>query len=248
MFFKRKEKVEGPAAPQDYKQALAEGKIAFIDFGSGFGDSIDCCEKAFGLGDGIGFDKSKRKFEGDKKAHSKVHYANIIDLELPKQCVKFCTMMDFLEHLPHMQIAKDMLNKAQEWADEFIFIRHPSFEDIDYLAQFGLKLDWTDWKGHSNMMTMDDFRGVFEEFGWKEYCIIPRRQILSSQHKHIVPISAPTDTTAYNAAEHGKKAIFTFQKPVYAQFDLFIKLNPELDHQTWLERIKAPGVMALDPN
>lgn len=148
-------------------EELVRGNFEFVDLGCGTGESIGFCERKFKHRPGIGFDISEKKIEGARINGQTAVLADVTQTEFPKGCVSFCTMMDFLEHLFSLEAAITMLERAGRLARDFLFIRHPSFEDIDCLANCGLKLDWTDWKGHRNMMLLDDFHSVFKSLGWE---------------------------------------------------------------------------------
>lgn len=225
----------------DYLADLERGRFAFIDFGSSSGGSLVYCEEVFGLGEGIGIDKSERKLLEARHAGRLVVKGDLRKIDFPENCVKFCSAMDFLEHLPDQNFAEYVLSVMGKAAADFIFIRHPSFEDIQYLASFGLKLDWTDWKGHTNMMTLAAFEDVFKKFGWSDYRIVPRKRVEDSNHNAIVPITAPTDTVRYNPETCGTKSFVKFERECFEQFDILVKLNPELSDQEW-EEIVAHSV------
>src|SRR6185369_10144821 len=124
---------------------------------------------------------------------------------------------------------------------DFLFVRHPSFDDIEYLAQFGLKFGWTDWSSHPNMMTTDDFRRIFETLGWHDYRIVPHMGYTDSTHPSIVPASAPRDTEVYDEALHGPKPFVRFDHTVYAKFDIFVRLNPALPDDAWRRIASVDG-------
>ena len=212
---------------------IAQGKFAFVDFGCGTGESIGYCQKRFGLGPGFGIEVSERKLQQARKSGHAVIAADVTETTLPEGCVSFCTMLDFLEHLPSQDAGAAVLRSAGRIARDFLFVRHPSFEDIDYLAGLGLKLDWTDWIGHKNMMRLGDFAKVFRGLSWDEYVIIPQKQILDSSHPAVVPLTMPTDTVRYDAEKHGPKPLVYFNRPIWTQFDMFVRLNPAMDEKAW---------------
>jgi hypothetical protein len=142
-------------------------------------------------------------------------------------------MCDFLEHLHSKESAIDILERAGSIAKDFLFIRHPSFEDIDYLKAFGLKLDWTHWSGHKNMMLIEDFQQIFRSLGWNTFVVLPQKQILDSSHPAVVPFSAPIDTVRYDENLHGPKELVYFNKPVWTQFDIFVRLNDRMNEERW---------------
>jgi SAM-dependent methyltransferase len=150
-------------------------------------------------------------------------------------------MCDFLEHLPDEAAAGRVLKTFARAARHFLFIRHPSFDDVEYLRDLGLKLGWTDWSSHTNMMRTKDFRRLFAELGWGDYVIVPHGEILDSLHPAIVPLSAPINTEEHDDALFGRKPRIEFDPPVYAKFDIFVRLNPGLDDETWSRTTNVDG-------
>ncbi|MCB0336472.1 MAG: hypothetical protein KDD62_09200, partial [Bdellovibrionales bacterium] len=73
--------------------------------------------------------------------------------------------------------------------------------------------------------------------GWKQYCIIPQLQILDSSHHSVVPLDAPVDSTEYSAEVQGPKPLVTFDRPVFTQFDIFVRLNGSMEERQWQQVI-----------
>lgn len=221
---------------------LRDGKFTFIDLGCGTGEFIRNAEKRYGAGCGVGFDISERKVQQAQAKGVPVALADITKLEFPSHVVRFATMMDFLEHLYTIEDAVKILRAAGHLCRDFIYIRHPSFEDVAYLASLGLKLGWTHWTGHRNMMTLAQFAEVFDRLGWARYHIIPRKKIVDSRHPAIVPLTAPIDCVRYDPAAHGPKPLVLFTRPVFSQFDIIVQLNPDMDQADW-DQVVSTGVL-----
>jgi hypothetical protein len=217
------------------REDLIAGKYAFIDAGCRSGGSIRHCELRFG-GPGLGLDLSEDGLAEAREAGYAAARCDLRTVDLPKGCVRYASMMDFLEHLPDERTAVGVLRKLGSASRDFLFIRHPSFDDVEYLKGFGLKLGWTDWTGHPNMWSTDDFRRVFEAAGWSDYLIRPDMEIRDSSHPGIVPLDAPRDVYEYDEAAHGPKASVAFDRPLFGKFDIFVRLNPQLGDAEW-ERI-----------
>lgn len=214
---------------------LAAGDFAFIDGGCGTGGSLEFCEAVFGKGRGVGFDSSPAKIEGAKANGYSSYRGNLASIGLPAHSVSFVSFLDVLEHLPDIATTRKILLNMAETARDFIFIRHPSFEDIEYLSEYGLKLGWTDWHGHPNMMTLADYDELFHELGWSAPTVFGQKPIASSFHPAIVPASAPTDTVEYDPALHTEKPEIHFDRVVFSQFDIFVRLNLDLPEEEWRE-------------
>jgi hypothetical protein len=220
---------------------LVAGRYAFVDAGCAAGASIDHCERRFGLGRGLGLDWYQGDLDVARNNGFDVALCNLLEQELPPKCVAFASAVCFLEHLPDEASAVRVMERVAAAARDFVFVRHPSFDDIDYLAQFGLKFGWTDWSSHPNMMTTDDFRRVFEALGWRDYRIVPHMGYADSTHPSIVPASAPRDTEVYDEALHGPKPFVRFDHTVYAKFDIFVRLNPDLPDDAWRRIASVDG-------
>ncbi len=218
--------------------ALNNGEFAFLDLGCGAGDSVFCCERQFCLGPGIGFDIAPHKIEAAIAKGIPAILADLTVNSFAENLVSFCTMMDFLEHLRSEAAAVEVLEKASLVARDFLFIRHPSFEEGEYLESLGLRLDWSNWSGHRNMMRLADFQRVFAQLGWQDYAILPRKQILSSKDPAIVPFDAPIDTVRYRESL-GPKEIVTFNRPIWTQFDIYVRLSPNLPDSDWLRILET---------
>lgn len=224
-------------------EALLTRRYAFLDAGCGDGGSMSQLVQRFGRSPGLGIDYYMESIEASRGAGFEAMFCNLLtpDLELPEGCVQFAAAMDVLEHLASECEAVTLLAKLARAARDFLLIRHPSFEDIDYLAGFGLKLNWTDWTCHSNMMKLDDYRRVFAELGWKDYLILPHMLYPNSHHDSVLPLAAPQDTIRYDAASHGPKAFVDFDKTVWGKFDIFVKLNPAMDEMLWQSVARVKG-------
>jgi len=224
---------KGSISLEDARKRLSAGEFAFVDAGCSAGGSLAFCERVFRKGRGIGFDISPDKIARAGEAGHVVCQADLATVDLPSRSVHFVSLLDFLEHLPQLALARDILANMARVARDFLFIRHPNFEDLEYLKTLGLKLDWTDWHGHPNMMTLADFEQLTRELGLPAPTIIAQKPIGDSSHPSIVPLSAPRDTVGYDPALHGPKPTIRFDRPVYSQFDLFVRLDDSLVGSVW---------------
>jgi hypothetical protein len=118
-------------------------EVDFIDFGSGIGGSLQSAEKRTG-GRGVGIEMRAAKVEIARREGRNVVLGDIFDLPTDLS-VRYVTIDNVLEHLPSMDLVEAALHSATRIAGEFVYIRHPSFEDEPYLNARGLKQFWTDW-------------------------------------------------------------------------------------------------------
>jgi Methyltransferase domain len=224
-------------------EALQSGRYAFLDAGCGEGGSMTQLSQRFGRSPGLGIDYYPEAIEASRISGFEVMYSNLLmpDLVLPEGCVDYAAAMDFLEHLPTEQDAVQVLVKLASAARDFLVIRHPSFEDVEYLKQFGLKLNWTDWSCHPNPMKLGDFHRIFAGLGWHDYEILPHMNYTDSSHESMLPLTAPTDTLRYDPKSHGPKPQVEFDRKVWGKFDIFVKLNPAMDEAAWESIARVDG-------
>jgi hypothetical protein len=124
-------------------------------------------------------------------------------------------MCDFLEHLPDYKAVKEVIQIAGESATDFIYIRHPSFEDEAYLRAIGLKQYWQDWSGHPSHLLLADLAEMLTDAGVKSLDIKFVKPIWDSTDSTILPIGAPKNQSHYDDKLHGSKALVKFAKPVH---------------------------------
>ena len=223
----------GGTLSDEVRRKLLAGDYAFLDIGCGSGGSTTQCQSRFGLGRGLGLDWYEADLETARARGLDVASCDVTRVNLPARCVAFASMMDVLEHLADEAAAVDLLERLASVARSFLFIRHPSFDDGEYLAERGLRFSWTDWTAHPNMMRIDDFRRVFAALGWRDHVIVPNMRITDSRHPALVPSSAPTNTVEYDEARHGPKPLIEFEPPIYGKYDIFVRLDPGMAEAEW---------------
>lgn len=190
----------------------------FLDFGAGTGGSVDFCARTFG-GRGLGIDNSPRKVAAAQQAGVEVVLGDITTLPR-RPLVRYVSMCDFLEHLPDFDLVREMLRVAAAVATDFIYIKHPSFEDEAYLRALGLKQYWQDWTGHPSHLLLSDLTVMLGEVGAGKLKIEYVRPVWDSSDPTILPVDAPPDQSGYDAMTHGDKPEVTFAKPVHRAIDI----------------------------
>jgi SAM-dependent methyltransferase len=194
----------------------------FVDFGAGTGGSLRYCTSRFG-GRGVGIDISE-----DSAAEARAGGGDVVVGDIRSipdgVSVRYVTMFDFLEHLPTYDDVAAMLAVAARIAREFIWIRHPSFEDEAYLRALGLKQYWCDWTGHPSHVLISDFAEMLRAVELRAVELEFRDAARSSTHPTILPLDAPPDQHEYDERTHGPKPHVEFAKPVYRQIDIRVPL------------------------
>lgn len=215
-------------------------KFDFLDLGCKTGGSIDYCAKRYRRSRlqhlrGIGVDINPNHVKKAREAGYAAIEQDILKLNI-RHKFKFVSALDFLEHLPNIVAVEGVVKKMSTLATDFIFIRHPSFEDIEYLESLDLKISWSDWRGHTALIKTYDFANMFNKLGLRQYCFIYKRPIWDSSNKVIIPLSAPVDIHEYTK-NLGEKKLIKFKKPVFSQIDIFVALRPiEFKEWRWITR------------
>ena len=195
----------------------------FFDFGAGDGASLRRCEDLFG-GRGLGIDIDPNKIAAAERNGSDVVAGDILSLPCSKT-VRYVCMDNFLEHLPDLDIVREMLRVGVAVAREFLYIVHPSFEDEAYLGALGFKQFWHDWTGHPSHILLSDFCAMFRELDTGPMTVEYVQAAGTSRDSSILPLSAPADQHHYNPDLHGDKRHVEFAKPVHWQLKLTVHLE-----------------------
>lgn len=212
-------------------------KYDFLDLGCKDGGSIGYCAKRFRSGKGpehyakgIGIDLNPESVKNARKAGYDAIQQDILKLDINHK-FRFVSALDFLEHLPSLDDVEKIIKKMSELASDFLFIRHPAFEDVEYLKALDLKAAWTDWDVHTAPIKIYDFTRIFNSLGLRQYCFNFRNDLINSDHETILPLSAPRNSLVYEKSMERKKS-FNFEKKVFSQIDIFVALKP-LDATEW---------------
>ncbi len=212
-------------------------KYDFLDLGSKNGGSINYCAKRYrrssnpeDYAKGIGIDINPKSVAKARAAGFDTIEQDILKLDINHK-FRFVSALDFLEHMPGVAAAEKIVNKMSELATDFLFIRHPSFEDVEYLKELGLKITWTDWDAHSAPIKLYDYAEMFNKLGLRQYCFNFKGDLVNSDNEYVVPLDAPVNTLKYDK-DLGKKKKVKFDKKVFSQIDIFVALRP-IDHKIW---------------
>lgn len=197
----------------------------FIDLGCSNGGSIRHCLQRFSVERGIGVDIDARKVERTRAAGFDAVIADARSLDV-ERAVSFVTMLDFFEHLPDLGTVEEILAAAARSARDFIYIKHPSFEGQEHAEADGLRQYWWNWHGHTAHVRVADYCSMFDRLGLSAYMIRYVERIDDSSHPCIVPIDAPQDLSAADAAEETDVKQVHFSPPLWRRQDIFIALRP----------------------
>jgi hypothetical protein len=205
----------------------------FIDLGSSKGGSIAFCTKRFGASRGLGVDLDPNKVEETRRSGADAVLADAAQLDVSKK-VRFVSMLDFLEHLPSLEIAEAVIAQAAEAATDFLFIRHPSFEGEGLIELLGVRQYWWHWSGHTCHLRVSDYCSIFERLGLGQFSIRYKERVDSTDHPSLLPLSAPINSHAYDPELHDPKPSQVLPWPIWRSQVIFIALRP-FTPEEWLE-------------
>lgn len=221
---------EAPESAPHALNAVEWAEYDFIDLGCSSGRSVGYGMKRFGGRRGIGVDLDERKLSQARDAGIEVVRGDATQLKLDK-CVRFVSMLDFLEHLPDLATVEAVIASAAQSATDFLFIKHPSFEGLEQVETQGVRQYWWDWHGHTAPIRVADYCQMFDRLGLRRYMIRYLGRIDDSQHESIIPTTMPRDQSADVAAHVRDKPFVRFSPPVWRRQDIFVALRPFSDEE-----------------
>lgn len=201
-------------------------RFDFIDLGCSRGNSLRYCMSRFGARAGIGVDLNGSRVEQVRASGLDAVRADARALKDVDKQVRFVSMMDFLEHLPGLKAVEAVIGSCAQAATDFLFIFHPSFEGEEYLPHLGLRQSWWDWRVHTAHIHLDDYCGMFDRLGLRQYFIRPVKRIRDSSHDSILPVSAEPNQSRYDPERHDPKPAVEFAHPLWRAQEIFVALRP----------------------
>lgn len=217
----------------------------FADFGCSSGGNIKFTEGVLEGRRGIGIDIDERKLE-----IARSNLCNVLNFDImkipDKKTVNFVTMSHFLEHLKSVKDAKEFLSKGINISRSFVHIRQPFFDADGYLMSQGLKLFWSDWRGHRNAMSaLDAYKTCRDSLSRgliKSFAIMGRGPIATSEHDDVIPLAAPVDSQRF-MPKMGLKPNITFEMPVYQELVIDILIDDSDDRALLLKKLNQKASM-----
>lgn len=204
----------------------------FLDLGAGRGGSLAYARRRFAATRGVGVELKPERVAAARAEGLHVVQGDATELGIEDQ-VRFVSMMDFLEHLPGLDVVKSTLAAAAAAATDFLFIFHPSFEGEEYLAELGLALQWHRTRTHWSHIQVSDYAAIFDELGLHQYMVRYVRPIFDSSHKGVVHL-AEKHPGMFDPATHLPKPQVEFARPVWRAQELFVALRP-LPAERWAQ-------------
>jgi hypothetical protein len=218
--------------------ADTRSSVDLLEMGCGRGRSLISAERRFGV-QGIGLERNPRAVAEARAAGLRVYEADLLLVEpddLPP--AKYVSFDNVLEHMPDLDTIESVLGVALRHASRLVHVRHPSFDDVEYLASLGLKQYWTDWNvpgGHTAPAKVHELVAMANRLGVYRVLVHPVRRMVDSSDHDILPSSAPSmqmrahrgEAGVYLEDVHGPKPRVTFDRPVYYAFDVLFFTGPK---------------------
>lgn len=206
----------------ELEPSLSRGDFTFIDFGGGFGASLDYYQREFG-GRGFAVEIEPHKVDAARAKGRAVVEGSLFDVPR-RRLVRYVTADNVLEHLASIEQVEDALGLAVAVADEFVYVRHPSFEDEDYLRSLGVSGTWIHRSGHRAHVRLSDFLAMATRLGIDRVEIHPVGLIPDTSDPEIVPLGTPKNDLTYDASKHGARPAVTFDREVFYAYDILFHL------------------------
>jgi hypothetical protein len=225
----------------DIVSLINSKKIDHIDFGCSKGGSLDFAKKRLGGLIGLGIDIDLAKVAATNEVgFDAIQY----DIESLPNCkmVRFVVMSHFLEHLPKLNYVKAMIRKACQISTEFVYIQQPFFDADGYLLEKGLKLFWSDWRGHPNRMTSLEMVLTLRDLQLEgfnfSYSLYAHKPVEDSSDICVQPLYAPSDLGYYVSDQKiKKKSTVRFEGNVFRELVTLITF-PGTKHQAIETRLR----------
>lgn len=229
----------------DYRQELKDKfdkhDYDSIDFGCSKGTSIDYAMSAFGAENMLGIDIDPKKVDACIRRGYSAIVGDLTSFPTLNRKVKFSQLSHFLEHITFKQ-AEACIKSAVEVSEAFVYIQQPYFDADPQLFLKGLKLYWSDWRGHPNRMTSLQFHNILQGLKNRSlidsFVILASKPIKNSDDKAIHSINSEIDSLNWDPKIHPYKPKIKFKFPVYYEIKVIISLNGHCIINSVLDRIK----------
>jgi SAM-dependent methyltransferase len=204
-------------------EAVNFAEYDFVDLGCSTGGSLKHCVRRFGVQRGIGVDNNAAKVAEAKAAGFDAVQADASRLDLDRQ-VSFVSMMNFLEHLPSLEVVEQTIAAAARSARDFLYIRHPSFEGEELQESLGVRQFWWHWEHHPAHIHVADYCTMFERLGLNTYKIRYVGRIDDTSDPSIIPTSMPVNVNEATAAAT-EAPFMQLPHPLWRRQDIFVALR-----------------------
>ena len=170
---------------------------------------------------------AKYKAEVEKQGYA-FSSANVLkDFEWPT--AEYYLAFDFLEHMPDLKTAQELLARMIEKSSKGVWVRMPSFEldetNIAQLERHNLRFTWTTWHYHPAHLCRHHVKEVVDDRDDPNITLRFKKNmpVRDSSDWRVVPDTVHPDVTRYDPAKHGPKPKVKFDPPLIGQWEALIK-------------------------
>jgi hypothetical protein len=179
----------------------------------------------FGVERGIGVDINAQKVALTKAAGYDAVIADATKLE-GQGTVSFVSMMNFLEHLPNIGAVEAVIVAASKVARDFLYIRNPSFEGMEWSDVTGYQQYWWHWPFHPSKIKVADVCAIFDRNGLGPYSIRFVDRVVDTSHETVVPMSLGNKVGGKAARDYPRGEIVPLPEGMFRRQDIFVALRP----------------------
>ena len=210
--------------PKEIARLIAQEKYDYLDFGCSDGGSLKFGRSYLGGTRGLGIDINPDKVRQAVESGCDAIVADVTHLSQLNNTVRFVTLFHFLEHLSGFSSARNCLTAAITAATDFVLVRQPWFDGDGYLFERGLKLYWSDWKGHPYAMTtLDFYKIITRNPKVKAWGMYGRKPISHSRDPAVHPLTSPRGQHAYDPARHPAKPLLPLSTSMFYELIVLIQ-------------------------
>lgn len=198
---------------------------------------MDFAFNHLGCKTGIGIDIDPKKVAKTQALGYEALVGDLTRSEIFSGRAQIAILSHVLEHIPGIDLANKILNTATLVTSKFVLVRQPWFDCTGPLAQMGLKLYWSDWRGHPNHMSSLQMYLALKRIMSREqiasFSIWGHSPIINTDHSAIVPLDSPQDRHHYNPQTDAPKLQNTeLGFDCFKELIAFIGVAPELNTKT----------------
>jgi len=212
------------------EQAFArtdEGRYDFIKLGHLRPEQRTLLQTVFGAGAGLVIEpRPPDAGHARELDHLAIDYAAA---ELPARRVRFVALLNALPRLEGPHRAFVVLRSAAGWARDFLHIRQSNFDDVAYLAGFGLKMFYSDWGRNRFHISTAQLEALLRRLDLTDYRLLLGGLTLESSDPYLHPLESPPDQTQYDPGRHPFKPALGLGRPVFKQVVCDVNLSGASD-------------------
>src|SRR5690606_37551517 len=160
--------------------------------GCGRGDTVAAAAERFGVR-GIGIERNVERVIDAQRRGLAVFQGDLREVD-PSwfPATSYVSLDNVLEHLPTVDDVRGAIRLAVGIAQRLVFIRHPSFDELDHLAALGCKPYWTDWPGeHVMPLRLVEVLDLLVEAGVQRLEVRPVLRLRTTDDPNLLPLDAP---------------------------------------------------------